>query len=260
MRFAAKRAADHLTQTIDGQIVVVPIRRSARARRMILRMDAARGGPVLTLPAGGSLTAARRFLDNHSGWLASRLTRLPPARPFGNGAVFPLRGEACRIVHRTGRGLIRLEASPPGLEVPGFEVPGPDVPGLEIIVPGAKNHLARRLTDWLRGQARADLADATAGHAAASGAEISALRIGDARSRWGSCTQRGVLSFSWRLILAPPSVLDYLAAHEVAHLAEMNHGPAFWRLVARLDPNFEAARAWLKTHGPGLHAIGRADT
>ena len=114
-----------------------------------------------------------------------------------------------------------------------------------------------RITDWLRSQARGDLTAAVSDHAATIGAEINALRIGDAKSRWGSCTRRGVLSFSWRLILAPPFVLDYLAAHEVAHLAEMNHGPAFWRLVARLNPDLETARAWLKTHGPDLHAVGR---
>jgi predicted metal-dependent hydrolase len=243
MRFAAELAADHLTLMIDGLPVFVPVRRSARARRMILRMDAARGGPVLTLPAGGSLAEARRFLDTHSGWLAARLAQLPDARPFADGAVFPLRGEACRIVHHGGRGLIRHEAMPEERRV---------------IVPGEAAHLPRRLGDWLRGQARGDLAAAVADHAATIGATVSSLRIGDAKSRWGSCTRRGVLSFSWRLILAPPFVLDYLAAHEVAHLAEMNHGPAFWRLVARLDPKFETARAWLKTHGPGLHAIGRS--
>jgi predicted metal-dependent hydrolase len=243
MRFAAELAADHLTQMIDGEAVVVPVRRSARARRMILRMDAARGGPLLTLPAAGSLAEARRFLDAHSGWLASRLASLPEARPFADDTVFPLRGEACRIVHQSGRGLIRLEVTPDERCV---------------IVPGAAAHLPRRLGDWLRGEARGDLAAAVSVHAATIGASISALRVGDAKSRWGSCTRRGVLSFSWRLILAPPFVLDYLAAHEVAHLGEMNHGPAFWRLVARLDPEFENARAWLKRHGPGLHAIGRA--
>ncbi len=243
MRFAADLVADHLTQMIDGQAVIVPVRRSDRARRMILRMDAAGGGPVLTLPASGNLAEARRFLDAHSGWLAHRLARLPEARPFADGAVFPLRGEACRIVHRDGRGLIRLEATPSEHQV---------------IVPGAVAHLPRRLTDWLRGEARGDLQSAVTDHAATIGATVSTLRIGDAKSRWGSCTQRGVLSFSWRLILAPPFVLDYLAAHEVAHLGEMNHGPAFWRLVARLVADFETARAWLKTHGPDLHAIGRA--
>ena len=245
MRIAPELAADHLSLTIDGQAVFVPVRRSARARRIILRMDATRGGPLLTLPVASNLAEARRFLDRHSGWLAARLARLPEARPFADGAVFPLRGEACRIVHRDGRGLIRLAATPDERRV---------------IVPGAAAHLPRRLTDWLRREARSDLAAAVSAHAATIEASFSTLRIGDAKSRWGSCTRRGVLSFSWRLILAPPFVLDYLAAHEVAHLAEMNHGPAFWRLVARLDPDFENARVWLKTHGPGLHAIGRAGT
>ncbi|HSG95991.1 MAG TPA: SprT family zinc-dependent metalloprotease [Afifellaceae bacterium] len=242
MRITADLAADHLTQMIDGHAVVVPVRRSARARRMILRMDAARGGPLLTLPAAGSLAEARRFLDTHSDWLRARLAQLPEARPFADGAVFPLRGEACHIVHRGERGLIRLDAA---------QVQ-------RVIVPGAAAHLPRRLTDWLRGEARGDLAAAVSDHTATIGATISALRVGDAKSRWGSCSRRGVLSFSWRLVLAPPFVLDYLAAHEVAHLAQMNHGPAFWQLVARLDPKFETARAWLKIHGPGLHAIGRA--
>ncbi len=242
MRIASELAADYLSLTIDGRLVIVPLRRSARARRMILRMDTARGGPLLSLPADGDLADARRFVEKHAGWLAARLARLPEARPFADGAVFPLRGEACRIVHRGGRGLIRLAHA---------------AAGQQLVVPGAAAHLPRRIGDWLRGQARGDLAAAVSGHAAKIGAQVNALRVGDAKSRWGSCSRRGVLSFSWRLILAPPFVLDYLAAHEVAHLDQMNHGPAFWRLVARLDPNFETARAWLKSHGPGLHAIGR---
>jgi len=242
MRIAPELAADHLTQMIDGQAVIVPVRRSARARRMILHMDAARGGPLLTLPVTGNLAEARRFLDTHSGWLATRLARLPEARPFADGALFPLRGEACRIVHIGGRGLIRLA-------VRGQE--------RQVIVPGEEGYLPRRLGDWLRAEARSDLQAAVKRPAARIGAAISALRVGDAKTRWGSCTRRGVLSFSWRLILAPPFVLDYLAAHEVAHLDQMHHGPAFWRLVARLDPDFKKARTWLKTHGPGLHAIGR---
>ncbi len=243
MRIASELAGDHLTQMIDGQAVIVPLRRSARARRMILSMDAARGSPMLTLPAAGNLAEARRFLETHSNWLAKRLARLPEARPFAGGTLFPLRGKDCRIVHRGGRGVICLEATPDARCV---------------IVPGEAGHLSRRLTDWLRREARSDLAAAVKCPAAMIGAKVSALRIGDAKTRWGSCTRRGVLSFSWRLILAPPFVLEYLAAHEVAHLGEMNHGPAFWRLVARLDPDFETARAWLKTHGPGLHAIGRS--
>ncbi|MYZ47502.1 M48 family metallopeptidase, partial [Propylenella binzhouense] len=128
--------------------------------------------------------------------------------------------------------------------------------GTELHVPGERAHLPRRVGDWLRREARSDLEDAVARHCAAAGCRHTALRIGDARTRWGSCTAKGVLTFSWRLVLAPPSVLDYLAAHEVAHLREMNHGPGFWRLVAELDPDFDAARRWLKRNGAGLHAVG----
>jgi predicted metal-dependent hydrolase len=113
------------------------------------------------------------------------------------------------------------------------------------------------LVDWLKREARRDLEAAVARHVAALGKQPFALRVGDAKSRWGSCSARRVLTFSWRLILAPPHVLDYLAAHEVAHLAEMNHGARFWALVRQLDPKHEAARTWLKRHGGDLHAVGR---
>ena len=77
----------------------------------------------------------------------------------------------------------------------------------------------------------------------------------DTRSRWGSCTSDGRLAFSWRIVMAPPYVIDYLAAHEVAHLAEMNHGPRFWTACRRLCPRTDEAKAWLKRHGTMLHAI-----
>ena len=114
-----------------------------------------------------------------------------------------------------------------------------------LSVPGEPEFLARRVTEWLRREARRDLERAVARHAKALGRKPGGLRVGDPKSRWGSCSSKGVLTFSWRLVLAPPRVLDYLAAHEVAHLKEMNHGRKFWALVERLDPDYEAARAWL---------------
>ncbi len=148
-------------------------------------------------------------------------------------------------MHSGGRGLVRLE--------------GED--GATILsVAGEPSFLSRRVMDWLKREARRDLQAAVARHTEALGRKHTGLRVGDARSRWGSCTAAGVLTFSWRLVLAPSHVLDYLAAHEVAHLAEMNHGPDFWALVDRLDPRHRAARAWLKQHGAGLHAVGRAST
>lgn len=240
MRFVLKPCPERLSVTIGGRVLDVAVRRSPRARRLTLRLDV--DGPVVTLPPRSSLAAGQDFLNRHAGWLAARLERLPPAIPFADGARFPLRGMACRVSHKGGRGLVALDA--------GGEEP-------LLLVPGEAAHLPRRLADWLKGEARRDLAAAVARHAAALGRQPCLLRIGDARSRWGSCSSTGVLTFSWRLILAPPAVLDYLAAHEVAHLVEMNHGPRFWKLVAVLDPNFDAARRWLKRHGAALHAVGR---
>lgn len=223
-------------------MLAVTVIRNARAKRLILRIDAASGQPRVTLPARTSLAQAERFLRNHAGWLEARLQRLPEAVGFSDGAVLPLRGEPCRIEHRGGRGLVRLEMRA----------------GAAILsVPGEAAHLGRRITDWLKREARRDLAAAVARHAAAIGRTPKSIRVGDARSRWGSCTSAGTLTFSWRLVLAPTAVLDYLAAHEVAHLAEMNHSAGFWALVKRLDPDLDAARRWLKQHGPTLHAVGR---
>jgi predicted metal-dependent hydrolase len=241
MRFAFKRGPENLLVEVAGREILVPVKRNPRARRLILRIDAASGLPIVTLPARTSLAQAESFLRKHVGWLQRRLGRIPGEVPFADGSVFPLRGVPCRIVHRGGRGLVRLENGVEPL----------------LSVPGAAEHVARRVADWLKREARRDLQHSVALHAEALGKRPARLRIGDARSRWGSCTAKGALTFSWRLVLAPPHVLDYLAAHEVAHLAEMNHGPRFWALVRRLDPHYETARAWLKRHGQGLHAIGR---
>src|SRR6185436_13442685 len=110
-------------------------------------------------------------------------------------------------------------------------------------------HVARRVREFLEREARRDLAEAVIRHTAALGVPARRLTVRDTTSRWGSCSAKGCLSFSWRLILAPPFVLDYLAAHEVAHLVELNHSPKFWRLVKRLYPDFARAKAWLDLHG-----------
>lgn len=243
MRFALKRGPEKLLVEVAGRELPVTVRRNPRARRLILRIDAASGLPVVTLPPRTALSQAEAFLGKHVGWLEARLGQAVRAAPFCRGALFPLRGSPCRIEHRGGRGLVRLD--PAGEET-------------LLSVPGDVDHLPRRVADWLKREARRDLTAAVARHAERLGETPAGIRIGDARSRWGSCTSQGVLTFSWRLVLAPPHVLDYLAAHEVAHLAEMNHGPDFWATVARLDPHHRAARLWLKRNGAGLHAIGRS--
>lgn len=225
----------------SGEVSVL-VRRNPRARRMTLRVRAATRDVVLTLPARVALAAARDFLDRHTGWVEARLGRLPQAVAFVPGAVLPVRGEPHLVEHRPGRGVSRIEPGAPA----------------RLVVHGAAEHVARRITALLKDEALADLKAATARHAARLGVTVSRVQIKDTRSRWGSCSATGAIAFSWRLILAPPHVLDYLAAHEVAHRREMNHGPAFWRIVRELDPGMDAAEAWLRANGPALHRYGQA--
>ncbi len=134
---------------------------------------------------------------------------------------------------------------------------GPDMAGVrrQILVGGDPKHFSRRVLDFLCREAGRDLAERVKRHAAAVGLEPRAITIKDTTSRWGSCTHDRRLAFSWRIVMAPPAVLDYLAAHEVAHFVEMNHGPKFWALCRELCPDMEAGKTWLKRHGSGLHAI-----
>lgn len=235
-----------LSVSHDGAVYDVRIRRNAAARRLILRVRADTGQPVLTLPARTSLATAKVFLARHGHWIAERVARLPAQVPFADGAEFPLRGQACRIVHAGGRrGKLAT-------------LPGDTGAPLTLQVPGEADHVPRRVLDHLKAEAKADLAAAVARYAAALGVRVGRLSIKDTKSRWGSCSSTGGLSFSWRLIMAPPFVLDYLAAHEVAHRAEMNHSDRFWRIVADICPEWQAAERWLTAHGSGLHRYGPA--
>jgi hypothetical protein len=189
----------------------------------------------------GSVREARAFAERSGGWIAARLKRLPQAIPFADGLELPLRGVAHRIVHRAGvRGTVWAEAGDPPL----------------LCVAGDRAHMARRVRDFLKREAKRDLDAASRRYAAMLGVSVRRISVRDQSSRWGSCTAAGVLSYSWRLILAPPSVLDYLAAHEVAHLVEMNHSPRFWITLARICPDWERARGWLNAHGTALHRYG----
>jgi len=226
----------------DGAVYRVELRRHARARRYTLRVQTANRAVVLTLPPRGSLKEAKAFAQRNGGWIAMRLKRLPQAMPFADGARVPVRGVMHAIVHRSGaRGTVWTET-------------GADGPLL--CVAGNAAHLARRVRDHLKREAKRELDAASRHYAAALGVTIKRVVVRDQTSRWGSCTSAGVLSYSWRLILAPPHVLDYLAAHEVAHLIEMNHARAFWRLVARICPEWERAKGWLTAHGNALHRYG----
>lgn len=226
----------------DLGMVEVVVRRDRRARNYTLRVSEASGAPVLTMPTYGTLKEARVFLDNHAGWLTRQIEKAPAPRPIVDGATVPLRGVAHLIRHTPDvRGTVRV----------GYE--GETA---TLSVSGAAEHLRRRVFDFMRREARCDLERATMGYAKTLGVRPTAVRIRDTATRWGSCSSTGTLSFSFRLIMAPPFVLDYLAAHEVSHLREMNHSRRFWRLVADICPHFEAARDWLAKDGVALQAVG----
>jgi predicted metal-dependent hydrolase len=232
-----------LVLSFDGRQVTVAVKRSARARRYTLRLRAAERDAVLTVPKRGSLAEATAFAQRHAAWLMARLSRLPPQVTFTDGASVPVRGVPHVIEHRPGaRGTAWVEASDQGEP--------------RLVVAGEAPHIGRRVRDHLMRLARADLTAASARHAASVGKRIARITIRDARSRWGSCSSSGRLSFSWRIVMAPPQVIDYLAAHEVAHLVHLDHSPRFWELVATLCPGHAAARAWLKRHGASLHHYG----
>lgn len=229
----------------DKSIYLVRIRRHRQARRYTLRIDAASREVVLTIPPRGSLKEAREFAQKHGAWIAARLQRLPQATPFAHGVIVPLRGVPHRVVHRPHvRGTVWTERDDAGERL--------------LCVAGAPPHHNRRVGDFLKREAQRDLDAASRRYAGALDVAIKRISVRDQSSRWGSCSNTGVLSFSWRLILAPSYVLDYLAAHEVAHLVELNHSPKFWRLLKRLNPDCERAKAWLDTHGTDLHRYGAA--
>jgi predicted metal-dependent hydrolase len=226
----------------EGAIYPIELRRHAQARRYTLRVKAASRAVVLTIPTRGSLREARSFAERNGAWIAARLKRLPDAIPFADGVTLPLRGATHTIVHRPRtRGTVWIEMGDGGPL---------------LCVAGDAAHVARRVRDFLKREAKRDLTAASRRYAASLGVAIKRVTVRDQVSRWGSCTADGALSFSWRLILAPPYVLDYLAAHEVAHLIEMNHSRAFWRVVARICPDWRRAKDWLNAQGNALHRYG----
>ncbi|KAA5603483.1 M48 family metallopeptidase [Roseospira marina] len=225
---------------VEGRAVPLEVRVNPRARRVALKVDGAAGRVILVLPHRRDEKAARRFLGDRTAWLAEALNRLPPPVALADGAEVPIGGVPHPIRHcpDARRGV--------WLEDDGT-----------LCVSGQAEHLPRRVQDWLKARARTVLTERVAAHAARLGVTPGRITLRDTRSRWGSCAPSGALNFSWRLVMAPEWVLDYVAAHEVAHLRELNHSPAFWAHVETLVPGArEPARAWLREHGTALQRVG----
>ena len=228
---------DEQLELRDGS-ATVHWQRSPRARRISLRIDPRRGAVVITLPLRGSVRAGRAMLRDHAGWIGERLDALPAKLLLADGAAIPIGGVPHPVRHLPGaRG-------------------GAWIEGGEIRVSGDPAFLPRRVGDLLRAEARRRLAPMAQDKAAIIGLRPSRVTCKDTSSRWGSCSSNGVLMFSWRLLMAPDFVQDYVVAHEVAHLRHMNHGAGFWALVRDLTPHVDSGPEWLRTDGAALLRVG----
>ncbi|MHC9235740.1 M48 family metallopeptidase [Pseudooceanicola sp. 502str34] len=214
--------------------VEINLKRSGRARRMSLRVSSLDGRVTLTLPRGVSERDGLAFASEKADWLRRQLAGQGAPVAVGIGAEVPLGGRLLPVLGaETGR--------------------APRVEADAIRVPGNPETAPRRVQALLRQIAGQQLAEASDLYAGRLGRRYEAITLRDTRSRWGSCTSTGGLMYSWRLVMAPKAVLDYVAAHEVAHLAEMNHSAAFWLLVEQIHGDYAAPRDWLRRHGAGLH-------
>ncbi len=214
----------------------ITLRRSARARRFSLRVSRADGAVVLSLPRWAAEGEALDFARSQESWIRRAQAARPVLLPLAVGGVIPVGGALLRI--ETGAGArVRCEGDALILPAAVAATPGPQIEAFVKLM--ARHRLS----------AACDL------YAARISRSHAGLTLRDTRSRWGSCSAAGKLMFSWRLAMAPPEVLDYVAAHEVAHLAEMNHAPAFWAVVRHLMPDYQRHRDWLKQNGATLQAI-----
>ena len=234
------------------------VRRNPRAKRMILRLAPGASGVVVTAPRSASARAILSFLERHRGWVEDRLSRAPERIAIAAGATIPFRGASLLLLHVGGRLATRIEpiaavrgrGRRAGTTAAPADAPYGEGEGARLLVGGAPEHFGRRVTDFLKREARRDLEAAVKRHAGIVGLEPKAITLKDTTSRWGSCTADRRLAFSWRIVMAPPEVLDYLAAHEVAHFREMNHGPTVLGAVPEALPRHGpwprlAEAAWL---------------
>lgn len=220
---------------LDGDPpVTVLLRRSSQARRLSLRVSKLDGRVTLSMPKRASQRAALSFLRDQETWIRTHLSDRPEGRKVALGGTMPFLGAAVPVIAGTGRAA-RIENG-------------------AMVVPGAPDMAGARIEAFLKLQAKLRLREASDKYARALATTYGRLTIRDTRSRWGSCTSQGNLNYSWRLVMAPEAVLDYVAAHEMAHRLEMNHSDRFWGHVARVCPDYKDHRTWLRRQGHELHA------
>lgn len=223
---------------VGGEEVPLAVRIHPRARHIALAVDGASGGVRLTLPPGTSVQAGLRFAAKHNTWLEAQLGKLPPQVPFAAGVSIPVLGESHVIepAPQACRGVWKQDG--------------------KLFVSGRAEYLPRRVGDYLKREAKSVLGQRARQLATTIDRKVMQVAVRDMKSRWGSCSADGRLRFNWRLILAPEDVLDYVVAHEVAHLVHMDHSRRFWSLVESLCPDTRLARRWLANNGNSLMRYG----
>jgi Predicted metal-dependent hydrolase len=229
----ARRIVRRELLKIDGRAVELNVRLNPRARRLIVKVHPTTGEVMVIAPSKRALDRAVEFARGESDWIAKQLAHVPARVVLAPGAHIPFRGSDHLI--------LKGESGPVSVE-----------PGI-IRISGHAEHAPRRILDFLKKQAKRELEQKSFDYGAKLGIKPKRITVRDTASRWGSCSSTRSLSFSWRLILAPTFVLDYVVAHEVAHMKEMNHGENFWRIVKDLIGNVAPAQAWLRQHGSALH-------
>ncbi|MFK7902909.1 MAG: M48 family metallopeptidase [Nitratireductor sp.] len=229
------------TLVVDDEQIPVKVTENPRSTRLTLRIVPGGKSLKVTMPPHIDGKQLDEFLDRNKNWVAAKLSRLPKTVQIGEGATIPYLGVDHKIVH-----LDRLRGVVEAKEIAGET---------SLLVPGEPSHIARKLETFLKKQARERLNVAVNHYARELSVRPKSIRITDTTSRWGSCSSTRTLSFSWRIIMAPQEVLNYLAAHEVAHLREMNHSDKFWDHVRDVCPDMELQKAWLRTNGARLHAV-----
>ncbi len=219
---------------LDGDPPIeITLRRSSRARRLSLRVSSLDGRVTLTMPTRACADEALDFARDRADWISAAQARAPDSMTVKEGAVLPVEGRDVTVALWGRR--------------------GPKLNDGMLWVPAARPGPAAMA--FLKTLARERLSAASDAYAERLGVGYRAISLRDTRSRWGSCTSEGRLMYSWRLAMAPPRILDYVAAHEVAHLVQMDHSPAFWRVVEGLCPDWQRHRDWLRNEGPGLHRV-----
>ena len=233
---ALKEPQDRLVIHYSGMEISVLTRINPRAKKMILRLDRKSGEPVVIIPNGVREKDTLNFVTKHKDWLL-RALQDSRHRILGDGDTMSFRGEPVNLQF--------LDTGPRSV----LQI------GHRIEVGGPASHAGQRLEKWLKAEALKDLGKACDRYAQSIGVDYRQIKIGDMKSRWGSCSSNGTLKFSWRLILLDPTILDYVCAHEVCHLREMNHSPAFWGWVKKCMPNYQEKRLALRQDGSDVMGI-----